>query len=98
MALVHSENRAGKPIRVADYHLIPIEKLLHIQPPGMWGVLLWRRPSSLVIQHPDGPDEVIEIQDPTRQAQIFLLAFGLVTSIIIMLLNSRSNERRLENV
>ena len=98
MALVHSENRAGKPIRVADYSLIPIQRLVHIQPPGMWGVLVWRRPSSLVIQHPDGPDEVIEIQDPTRQAQIFLLAFGLVTSIIIMLLNSRSNERRLENV
>ena len=98
MALVHSENRAGKPIRVADYHLIPIEKLLHIQPPGMWGVLLWRRPSSLVIQHPDGPDEVLEIQDQTRQAQIFLLAFGVVTSIIIMLLNTRSNGRRRDNV
>jgi hypothetical protein len=98
MALVHSENRVGKPIKVADYTLIPIERVLTFQPPGMWGALLWRRPSSVVIQHPDGPDEVLEIQDQTRQAQIFLLAFGVVTSIIIMLLNNRSNGRRRDNV
>jgi hypothetical protein len=86
MALVHSENRVGKPISVADYHLLPVEKTLRIQPPGMWGVLLWRRPSKVIIQHPDTSDEVIEIHDPTREAQIFLVALGVVVSIIILLI------------
>ena len=90
MGLIHTENRAGKPIQVVDYHIIPVERTHRVQPPGMWGVLLWRRPSAVIIQHPDAPDEVIEIQDTTRQAQIFLLALGLVTSILILLLKGRS--------
>ncbi len=98
MSLIHSENRAGKPVTVADYHIIPIERTLRIQPPGMWGVLLWRRPSAVVIQHPDASDEVIEIHDSTREAQIFLLALGLVISFIILLIKGPSSERRNDNV
>lgn len=98
MGLIHTENRAGKPVQVADYNIIPVERTHRLQPPGMWGVLLWRRPSTLIIQHPDGSDEVIEIPDATRQAQIFLLALGLVTSIIILLLKGRSPERSKGNV
>lgn len=98
MARIHTENRAGKPVRVADYHLIPVERYHRIQPPGMWGVLLWRHPSAVIIQHPDAADEVIEINDSTREAQIFLLALGLVVSIILLLLNSSSSERRNDNV
>jgi len=98
MGLIHTENRAGKPIRVADYHIIPVERLHRVQPPGMWAILLWRRPSAVIIQHPGAPDEVIEIQDTTRQAQIFTLALGLVISIIILLLKSRSPERSNDNV
>lgn len=97
MTLVNSENRAGTPIKVADYHILPIERVQHLQPPGKWGVLLWRRPSAVVIQHPSAPDEIIEIQDPTRQAQIFLLVFGLVVSIILYLLKSGSAERTNED-
>lgn len=98
MARIHTENRAGKPVRVADYHLIPVERFHRIQPPGMWGVLLWRRPTAVIIQHPDAADEVIEIHDSTREAQIFLLVLGLVVSIILLLLNSSSSERRNNNV
>jgi hypothetical protein len=89
MALVHTENRAGKPVRVDDYQLIPIEKSYRWQPPGMWGVLLWHRPSVVVVQHPDGSNEVIKIQDPTRKAQLILLGIGLVGSLFMLFLNKR---------
>jgi len=98
MALVHTEKRAEKPVRIGDYQIIPIEKSLRIQPPGMWGFLLWKRPSAVVIQHPNGEDEVIEIQDTTRQAQVFLLAFGVVCSIIILLLKNPLIERSKNDV
>jgi hypothetical protein len=98
MGLIHSENRAGKPVKVADYHLIPIEQMKQIQPPGRWGILVWQHPAAVVVQHPDAPDEVIKIQDPTRQAHIFLLSLGLVVSIILLLLTGQSDERSNENV
>ena len=93
MALIHTKNRAGKPIRIANYQLIPIEKFSRMQPPGMWGVLLWQRPSAVIVQHPDGTDEIIEIQDPTRKAQLVLLGFGLIGSFLILLMKKRFDVR-----
>jgi hypothetical protein len=98
MALIQTENRAGKPIEVYDYKLIPIEKSSRIQPPGMWGVLRWYRPSAVVVRHPRSVDEVIEIEDPTRKAQLVLLGVGLVGSLILILFNKCSNNRRKQNV
>jgi len=94
MAFIQTENRAGKPIEVDDYKIIPIEKSSRIQPPGMWGVLRWHRPSAVVVQHPGSIDEVIEIQDPTRKAQLVLLGVGLIGSLILILFNKCSTIRR----
>ena len=41
MDLILTENQAGKPIQINDMHLTPIEKFTRIQPPGMWGALIW---------------------------------------------------------
>jgi hypothetical protein len=82
-----TEDRAGKPIEVGGKFIVPIEKVTKIQPPNMSGVGLWRRPSAVVIEHPDGTDEVIEIQDPTRQAVLTLLGFGIIGSVLIWLIS-----------
>lgn len=97
MTLVLTENQAGKPVQINDFHLIPIEKSTRIQPPGMWGALIWRRPSAVVIQHSDGSQKVIEIQDTTRQAQLTLLGIGLLGSFLIWFFNrdrKRTSSRR----
>jgi amino acid transporter len=91
MGLIHTENRAGKPIQIAGYQFVPIEKSSRMQPPGKWGVLFWRRPSAVVVQHPDGTDEVIEIQDQTRKAQAILLGIGLVGSFLILYMSKCIN-------
>jgi hypothetical protein len=57
----------------------------------MWGVLTWRRPSAVLVQYPDGTEEVITIQDPTRKAQIILLFVGLVGSILMWALKKFSD-------
>ena len=87
MQLVTIEDRAGKPIEVGGKFIVPFAKAVKIQPPGMWGVFLWQRPSAVVVQLPDGRDEIIDIQDPTRQAVLGLLGFGLVGSLLILLIN-----------
>jgi len=87
MTLIHTEDRTGKPLEVGGTFIVPVEKSIKIQPPGMWGVFIWRRPSAVIVQHPDGTDEVIAIQDPTRQAILTLLGFGLIGSYLIWLVN-----------
>jgi hypothetical protein len=94
MGLIHTENRVGKPIQVAGYQIMPIEKSTRMQPPGMWGALLWQRPAAVVVQHPDGSDEVIPIRDQTRKAQVILLGISLVGSFLILLLSKCINQVR----
>lgn len=86
MSLVQLENRVGNPIKAGPLKLLPIEQSLQIQPPGMRFFFFWRKPSSVVVQYPDGNDEVLEIQDPTRQAQIMIWGLALIIPFIVWLL------------
>jgi hypothetical protein len=87
MALVVTEKLAGAPVQVGSTRLIPIETATRIQPPGMWGVLLWRRPTAVIVQHAEGTEDVLPIQDVTRRAQLTLLGVGLLSSILVLLAN-----------
>ena len=89
MSLVQLENRVGKPIKAGPYKIVPIEKSLQWQPPGMRAFMFWRKPSSVVVQHPDGSDEVLEIPDVTRQAQISLVSIALILMLVIWLTSQR---------
>ena len=89
MSLLQLENHVNKPIKVGQYEIVPIEGTLQFQPPGMRGFFFWRKPSSLVVQHPDGSDEVLDIPDITRQAQISLVSFALIFSLVIWLIDRK---------
>ena len=89
MSLVQLENRVGKPIKAGPYKIVPIEGSLQLQPPGMRGFFFWRKPSSVVVQYPDGSDEILEIPDITRQAQISLVSFALIFSLAIWLIGRK---------
>ena len=89
MSLVQLENRVGKPIKAGPYKIIPIEGSLQLQPPGMRGFFFWKKPSSIIVQHPDESDEVLEIPDITRQAQISLVSFALIFSLVVWLIGRK---------
>ncbi len=91
MALVKTEKLAAAPIQAGQARLVPIETATRWQPPGMWGVLLWKRPTAMLVQHPDGTEEMLPIQDVTRQAQLTLLGIGLLGSILLFLVNQIRN-------
>ena len=86
MSLVQFENRVGKAIKSGPYEIIPIEQSLQMQPPGMRAFMFWRKPSSVIVQHPDGNEEVLEILDFTRQAQIALFGITLLISRVVWLI------------
>ena len=89
MSLIQLENRVGKPIKAGPYKIVPIEGSLQLQPPGMRGFFFWRKPSSVVVQYPDGSDEILEIPDITRQAQISLVSFALIFSMVVWLIGRK---------
>ena len=89
MSLIQLENRVGRPIKAGPYKIVPIEGSLQLQPPGMRGFFFWRKPSSVVVQYPDGSDEILEIPDITRQAQISLVSFALIFSLVVWLIGRK---------
>ena len=80
------ETRAGNPLRLKDMEIIPFKQAVRIQPRGLWGVLLWDRPSAVVVQFNDGTEEVLQIRDITRRAQVGILGFALVGTLLAWLL------------
>ena len=80
------ENRAGQAIRFGDTRVVLIEKSLRFQPPGMWGLFFWRRPTAVVVETPQTGRQVIKIQDVTRIAQVNILGAGLLITLLAWLL------------
>ncbi len=97
MSLINTLNRACTTYQVNKTKITPIVKSTRIQPPGMWGVLLWQRPSAMVVQYPGGTDEIIEINDPTRKAQFLLLGISLLGSLLITIIYKSIFERKENN-
>lgn len=97
MALINTLSQLGKTYQVNQTEITPIVKITKVQPPGMWGVLLWHRPFAVVVQNPGIPDEVVHIKDPTREAQFLLLGISLVGSLLITLFYKSTFERKEKN-
>lgn len=89
MSLIEFENRVGRPIKSGAYKIVPIEQSLQVQPPGMRGFFFWRKPSSIIVQHPNGEDEILEVPDITRQAQISLISITLIFTLLIWLIKRK---------
>lgn len=80
------ETRAGSPLRLKGIEIIPFKQVVRVQPRGLWGVLLWDRPSAVAVRFNDGTEEVLQIRDITRLAQVAILGFSLVGSLLAWLL------------
>jgi hypothetical protein len=83
--LLQTETHAGEPISAGDTQLIPMAQSFTLRPPGAQAGLIWNRPVSVVTRDPNGEEHILPVIDVTRQAQITLLALGLIGSLIIWL-------------
>ncbi len=88
------ETRAGSPIRVGQTRLIPFTQTIRVQLPGMPGRLpggmVWRRPTAILAQSPDGRETVVPIRDITRQAQLTLFGLGLLGTFLIWFIHRKT--------
>jgi hypothetical protein len=81
-SFIHVENRAGSVIQAGDHQIMPISQAIRLQLPGLPGGLIWNRPVSVVVTHPDGQEQVLPVRDVTRIAQFTILGMAVVGSFL----------------
>ena len=68
-------------------------KSWQIRFPGGTGGIIWNRPHSVVVQKMEG-EEVLPVQDVTRQVQLALLGGGLTGTLLVDLILKMLDHRR----
>lgn len=90
---IHVETNAGQPFNTGKVKIIPFARSVRFEFPGATGGFIWNRPVSLLVDKGDGSEQVLNIPDMTRRAQIALLGFGLVGGLFLSLLYKVINKR-----
>jgi hypothetical protein len=83
---LESTTQAGKIQHLGEITILPFAKTLRINFPAPNVIFFWTRPTAILYRTPDGAERIFPIRDITRKAQLFLLGFGLVGSILIRLI------------
>lgn len=84
--MIHLETRAGDPIKAGNTKVIPFSQALIVRLPGLNGGLIWNRPVSALFVSPEGQEQVVPIQDVTRQIQFAFLGVGLLGSFLMWII------------
>jgi hypothetical protein len=80
--LYRVETRAGTPILVNGFRLLPFVKSLSLSLPLIHFGLVWNRPYSILVIRPDGEEEILPIRDPTRQ--ILWSLYGAIAVLVTL--------------
>jgi hypothetical protein len=91
--LMSIETHSGTPIPYKEGKLIPFHQSVCLRIPGLHGGLVWNRPTSVLVIKADGGEQVIPVQDVTRQVVWSLFGITLVMALFFGI-NSFSKRRK----
>jgi hypothetical protein len=77
------ETRAGAEIRHHKTRLIPFMRVFSLRTPTGKAGLVWKKPSAMLVIYPDGQEQVLRVQDRTRQIVWSVILAGLCVSLVI---------------
>lgn len=83
--LIHQQTMVGAPVRSGNYEITPLARRTCLHPQNYRWFLSWQRPKAVVVEVPGGHQELLPIRDETLRAQLFLLSFGILGSLMIWL-------------
>jgi hypothetical protein len=83
------ETQAGSPIQAGNRKITPFATSWRLSIPGISGGLVWNRPTSILIESPEGDEAVQAIPDITRQVLWALLGASLAMAILVWLTNRK---------
>ena len=84
-SLLKFETQPGEIISYRGATLIPFAQTIRLNIPGINGGLIWRRPVSLLIIDANGKEEVLPIQDITRQILWALLGASIILGLAMII-------------
>jgi len=87
--LLQIETRSGTPLTWNGARIIPFSRSVTIRIPGWQGGLIWNYPTSVWVQTPEGKEQVLPVQDITRQVILALLSATFGVWIITRILRNR---------
>ena len=79
----------GEPVTVGEMQVTPLAKTFRLPIPSISGGLVWNRPFAVEVRAADGKEWSLPVPDVTRQAQIALLAMGLIGVLLIGLVSRK---------
>ncbi len=83
--ILQIEYRCGQPVKHHGRILTPFNRVVSLRFAGRSFGAVWNKPSSLLVQQPDGSEQILPIPDPTRRTMIVILASGLFIWLIARL-------------
>ena len=83
--IISVEHHSGRPIRTGGVTLVPFSQALCIHLPGWTGGFVWNRPESVLVIQADGQEQVLPIQDVTRQIVWSVLGATAVVAYLLWL-------------
>jgi hypothetical protein len=89
--LLSVEYQAAQPIRHAGLRIVPFVRLVRLRAPLSGAVLHWTKPTSVLVTHPDGAEQILPVPDPTRRFVLFMALTTLTTWLIFRSLSKRRN-------
>ena len=90
--LIRTETKTGETINAGEIKITPFSKSTRILPNGKTVGLIWNRPDSVLIQNPDGSEQILPVIDVTRQAIWAILGISAVIFTLLAILTIRKNE------
>jgi hypothetical protein len=81
-AWLQIETHAGQTLDNRGWRLTPFAQSLRIRWPFLGGGLVWNRPVSVLAVAPDGQENVLPVNDVTRQIVWTLYALALLAALV----------------
>jgi hypothetical protein len=81
--LIRTETKTGETINAGKIKITPFSKSTRILPKRKNLGLIWNRPDSVLIQKPDGSEQILPVIDVTRQVIWAILG---ISALILTLL------------
>ena len=91
--LIRTETRTGETIKTGGIRITPFSKSTRIMPKGNTFGLIWNRPDSVLIQKPDGSEQILPVIDVTRQVIWAILGVSTVIFTLLTILTFNKNSK-----
>lgn len=86
---VNIEVSGGDPISFGGTTLTTFVRTVSLRLPGLRGGLFWSKPVSVLVQDQDGQEQVVQVEDVTRQIQVALIGGSLLAVLLLKFITNR---------